>query len=415
VSRWRSRGRWPLLLAIVALLSPGWGGVGHAQFQMPDPKEMSGIPRPVTDLPERTVSVRVIRGSLSNNLPGQAVEFTVDGKVTTVKTDENGRAELGPLTPGATVQTATTVDGERLESQPFPVPAQGGIRLLLVATDKEKEAQTAREAAAPAVPGTVVLAGETRLVVEPDEETVRVYYLLDIVNSARTAVTPQTPFTFDAPTGAVGVTVLEGSTPMAQATGTRVRVTGPFPPGNTFVQVGFGLPPKNGTVEVVQQFPAAMQHVGIIVKKVGDATLTSPQIARQQDISSNRVTYIAAAGGGVAAGQPLTFTITGLPHHSPTPLYIALGLAVVVALAGLWFARRPAAQTKVSERRELIARRERLFQELVRLEADHRRGRGDGVRYRTRREELIAALEHVYGALESDDSPDPAGRAGVAA
>ena len=392
-----------------------WPAMASAQFQMPDPKEMSGIPRPVTDLPERTVSVRVIRGSLSNNLPNQPVDFTVDGKVTTVKTDENGRAELGPLAAGATVQTATTVDGERLESQAFPVPAQGGIRLLLVATDKEKEAQAAREAAAPAVPGTVVIAGESRMVIEPDEDTVRVYYLLDVVNSARTAVTPTAPFMFDAPTGATGVTLLEGSSPMANVTGTRVRVSGAFPPGNTLVQVGFSLPQKNGTVDVVQQFPAAMQHVGIIVKKVGDAKLSSPQIARQQDLSSNQVTYIAAAGGEVAVGQPVTFTITGLPHHSTTPLYLSLALAIVVTLAGIWFAWRPSGQPKSGDRRELIARRERLFQEFVRLEAAHKRGRGDGARYRTRREELVSALEHVYGALEYDEGPDPAGRAGVTA
>ena len=39
-----------------------------AQFQMPDPKQMAGIPRPVTDLPNGTVSVRLIRGQLSNNI-----------------------------------------------------------------------------------------------------------------------------------------------------------------------------------------------------------------------------------------------------------------------------------------------------------------------------------------------------------
>ena len=51
----------------------------HAQggFQMPDPKQMSGIPRPVTDLPDRAISVRVIRGSLSNNIANQPVELRV--------------------------------------------------------------------------------------------------------------------------------------------------------------------------------------------------------------------------------------------------------------------------------------------------------------------------------------------------
>ena len=50
-----------------------------AQFAMPDPKEMSGIPRPVPvgDLPNRTVSVRLIRGALSNNIANQPVELPI--------------------------------------------------------------------------------------------------------------------------------------------------------------------------------------------------------------------------------------------------------------------------------------------------------------------------------------------------
>ena len=392
------------------------GSVANAQFQMPDPKQMSGIPRPVNDLPDRTISVRVIRGDLSNNLSDQPVEFIIDGKPQTVKTDSGGRAQVGPVQAGATVKAVTTVDGERIESQEFPAPVQGGIRLMLVATDKEKEAQAARDAAAPAVPGTVVLAGETRIVMEPDEDTVRVYYLLDITNNARTKVQLAAPFEFEAPTGALGVTLMEGSSPQADVVGTRVRVQGPFASGGTFVQVAFALPQANGTVELQQQFPANMEHLGVIVKKVGDARLTSPLIQRQQDMPAGGETYIAAAGGAVQAGQPVALTVSGLPHHSAVPRYAALTLAVAIAACGAWFALRPAPQTRQAERKQLIARRERLFQDLVKLEADQRRGKGDAVRYAARREEIVAALERIYGALESDEgTPDPSGRTGVAA
>jgi hypothetical protein len=67
----------------------------------------------------------------------------------------------------------------------------------------------------------------------------------------------------------------------------------------------------------------------------------------------------------------------------------------------------------------------------VRLENDRRRGKIDDRRYAARREELIAALEQVYSALDSHDvgpepptpsrwetrggDPGPAGRAGLAA
>src|SRR5580698_938274 len=113
-----------------------------AQFQMPDPKQMSGIPRPVTDLPNGTVSVRLIRGALSNNIQNFPVELHVGSEVRTAKTDEAGRAEFGGLPAGETLKAVAVVDGERLESEAFPAPAQGGIRLLLVATDTAKAPST---------------------------------------------------------------------------------------------------------------------------------------------------------------------------------------------------------------------------------------------------------------------------------
>ena len=388
-----------------------------AQFAMPDPKQMSGIPRPVTDLPERTVSVRVIRGDLSKNIPNQPVDLLVDGKAQTVKTDANGRAEFGPLTPGATVKAVTVVDGERLESQEFPSPPQGGVRLLLVATDKEKEAQAAEEAKAPAVTGAVVLAGETRFVIEPDEETARVYYLLDITNTARAPVNPPAPFEFEAPSGALSVSahgriVTAGQGHRQAGAGGRDRSRR----GTRSSRLATSCRVSGGTIDIAQTFPATIEHLGVIVKKVGDARLTSPQIERQQEMPASNQLYIAAAGGTVQAGQPVRLTLSGLPHHSATPRWVALGLASAVLILGVWFSTRSVQDPRGSERRQLIARREKLFQELLRLEADHRRGKGDPSRYVTRREELLAALEHVYGALDSDDTnPDPAGRAGMAA
>ena len=59
---------------------------------MPDPKQMSGIPRPVDDLPAGSVSVRLIRGRLTNNIAGHPVDLLVGGKKQTVKTDDGGRA-----------------------------------------------------------------------------------------------------------------------------------------------------------------------------------------------------------------------------------------------------------------------------------------------------------------------------------
>ena len=390
-----------------------------AQIAMPDAKQMSGIPRPVDDLPAGTVSIRLVRGDLSNNIVNHPVELHVGGKINVVATDENGRAQFSGLTAGAPLKAVAVVDGERLESQDFQAPAGGGIRMLLVATDKEKQAKAAAEAAAPAIAGSVVIGGESRIVIEPDgEERARVYYLLDIANTARSPVNPSTPFTFDTPADALGTTIMEGSSPQAVANGTRVQVKGPFPPGNTLVQAAFALPVSvGGSIEISQQFPATLEHLAVIVKKVGNARLSSPQLAKQQEMPANGELYIAGAGSGaITAGQPVMLTVSGLPHHSTVPRWIALSIALGIVLVGVWAASRQDPEVRGAARKALIGRREKLFQDLVRLELDRRRGRGDQSRYAARREELVAALEHVYGALDSDDpTPESAGAAGVTA
>ena len=94
----------------------------------------------------------------------------IGDKVQTVKTDA-GRAQFDHLNPGATLKAVAVVDGERLESQEFPMPGQGGIRLMLVATDKEKEAKAAAAAKEPAVTGQVILGNGTRVIIEPKRRT----------------------------------------------------------------------------------------------------------------------------------------------------------------------------------------------------------------------------------------------------
>src|SRR5262245_39729068 len=72
-----------------------------AQFQMPDVRQMSGIPRPVDDLPNGSISVRLVRGSLSNNIANHPVELRVGDRTLSGKTDDAGRAQFDKLTPGA--------------------------------------------------------------------------------------------------------------------------------------------------------------------------------------------------------------------------------------------------------------------------------------------------------------------------
>jgi hypothetical protein len=386
----------------------------QAQFQMPDPKQMSGIPRPVTDLPAGSISVRLIRGSLSNNITNHPVELHVGTKVQTVKTDEGGRAQFDKVPAGTAVKATADVDGEHLESQEFPAPASGGIRLMLVATDKNAAPATSPEA--PAIAGQVVVTNQSRIVMEPGDESVNVFYLLDIENTARVPVNPPTPFEFDMPSESVGAGIMDGSSPQASVAGHRVVVQPPFPPGHTFVQVGMAIPAPTGSVDVTLTLPANLQSLAVVAQKVGDATLSSAQITSQREMPADGQLFIAGTGGPVAAGQPIVLSLSGLPHHSRVPRFIALALALGIALAGVFAGGAPVSETtnRTAERKRLTARRERLLNDLVRLEADQRAGRGDARRYASRREELVAALEHVYGALD-DDTAAPADRTVVAA
>jgi len=289
-----------------------------------------------------------------------------------------------------------------------------------VATDKEKAARDAAAASAPAVTGQVVLSDQSRIIVEPGDGTLDVYYLLTIANRASTPVKTATPFVFDMPSGAQGTTILEGSSPLARVDGAKVFVDGPFPPGDTSVQVGSSLPVSSGSVDITQRFPATFEQLGVIARKVGDLKISSPQFTRQQEMPTNGEIAIVAEGGTIQSGQPFMLTVSGLPHHSVVPRFTSLALALAIGLVGVWAASKPEEPgQRKTERQQLVAKREKLFQELVRLENDRRHDRGDRVRYGERRAELCAALEQVYGALDTDeadtDAPTGMGRPQAAA
>jgi len=387
------------VLCVASAASAQQGG-----FAMPDPKQMSGIPRPVDDLPKGAISVRLIRGELSNNIAGHPVDLHIGSDVRTVKTDEAGRAQFNDVPAGAAVKATADVDGEHLESQEFPAPAEGGIRLMLVATDKAKAAAAA---AAPAVTGHVVIGEQSRIVMQPREEALDVFYLLDIANNAKSPVNPAAPFEFEMPDGARGCGIMQGSSPQAAVTGAHVTVQGPFAPGSTFVQVACEVPAASGEVAIAQRFPAALEHLAVVVKKLGNTALRSPQLREQRELPAEGEVFIAATGGAVAAGQPIALNVDGIPHHSSAPRRIALSLALAIALAGVWAAGRPAEDrtARSSERKRLSARRDKLFNELVRLEQERRGGRVDDRRYTTRREEVVGSLEQIYSALDGDDLP----------
>jgi hypothetical protein len=397
-----------LVLAAASLLATV--SALHAQSvsgaQMPDAKQMSGIPLPVGDLAPGTVTVRVVRGSMTNVIPGQVVELTGGPSPLSAKTNDAGRAEFTGLAPGARVKASTTVNGERLESQEFTVPPAGGTRVALVATDPEMQKRTEEDrrfGQAPATTGMVGLGERSRFVFEMGEEGLNVFALLDIVNSARVPVQPPQPVVFDLPETAQGPGILQGSTPQAVLAGKRVTVNGPFPPGSTVVQFGYSLAIPGASLTVDQKLPLALNQVSVMAQKVGGMELHSPQIAEHRDMPLQGETFIVAKGPAVAAGQTVSFTLSGLPHKAVWPRNLALALAVVILAAGVWGSTRSGKSAPDDERRRrLEARRDRLFGELTSIEEQHRQESIDPERYAARRAELVAALERLYAEMDGE-------------
>jgi hypothetical protein len=383
-----------LLFAILTLAAPAF-----AQFQMPDPKEMAGIPRPVTDLPDGHISVRLIRGQLSNNIQGHPVELHAGSKIITVKTDENGRAEFSGVGAGTSVKAVAIVDGERLESQEFPAPKQGGIRLMLVATPKGDSSPP------PVVQpqtGNVVFGDQTRVIIDWTDDALQVYYVLDIQNSARVPVNPPSALILEMPTGASQTTVLAGA-PQVVARGDRVTMTGPFAPGKTDVQVAYRYPLSDGAASISQTLPVPVGSMAVLMKKVGEMRFTSPQLPAQQEREFEGERYILAQGPPLGAGATLALEISGLPHHSPVPRRIAVTLALLMLGGGLWAAMRvPPQGANTARAKQLTGRRERIFNDLIRLEQQRRAGSLDAARYAERRQALIAQLERVYRDLDAE-------------
>jgi hypothetical protein len=373
--------------------------------QMPDARQMSGVPLPVGDLATGTVTVRVVRGSMTDVIAGQSVELT-GGVSRSATTNDAGRAEFTGLAPGMRVKASTVVHGQRLESQEFSVPSNGGVRVALVAAAGTASGPAAPPQAAqvPAQTGTVVLSERSRFVFEMGDEALNVFALLDIVNSASGPVQPSSPVVFDLPEAALGAGTLEGSSSQAVVAGKQVRVSGPFAPGSTLVQFAYSLPISGASLTFEQRLPIGLAQLSVMAQKVGPMELHSAQIAEHRDMPLQGETFIVAKGPAIPAGQTVSVTFNGLPHHAVWPRNLALALAVLILAGGVWGSRRGGKTVSVEKARRgrLESRRDKLFAELTALEDQHRRQAVEPDRYARRRAELTAALERVLAEIDGE-------------
>ena len=394
-------------LLSMAAVAPAQVMPGAGSTPMPDAKRMSGVPLPVGDLPVGTVVVRVARGAVTNPIAGQSVTLVVAGTPRTATTNESGRAEFSGLPVGAQVKASATVGTESLTSQEFPVPSTGGVRVALVATDPELEKKAAEDrqlAQGPAQRGIVVLDDQSRFVFELGDQSLSVFNIVQILNTAKTPVEPPQPVIFELPKGATGAGLLDGSSPQAKLAGGLVTVTGPFAPGQTLVQFAYAMPYSGPDLSFDLKVPVALMRLTVLAQKGGELKLTSPQFAGQREMSTQGQTFILAQGPALKAGDAVTLNFIGLPHAPTWPRNLAVLAAVLILGGGAWGSLRPrrASANEQERHRQLSARRDRLFADLTDLEDRHRAGAIDSERFALRRRELVAALERVYAELDEE-------------
>jgi hypothetical protein len=93
----------------------------------------AGMPLNDGTIAPGTITVRIVEGAFTRDIGGVRVDLEMTGgKVESAVTGADGRAEFAHVPIGAQVRASATVDGEPLVSQTFQVPAQSGVRLLLV-------------------------------------------------------------------------------------------------------------------------------------------------------------------------------------------------------------------------------------------------------------------------------------------
>ena len=332
----------------------------------------------------------------------------------TGKTDEQGRAQFDDLAAGALVQATTHLDGETLTSQEFPVPAQGGVRVALIAGIAAAAAKEKAEAEAaaklPARQGVVEIGPESRIIIEYQDDNLTVFYLLDVLNNARTPIDIGGPLLLRLPTGAAGASMMQGSSPKASAKGDMVTITGPFPPGKTVAQIGFSLPQAGANHTLRQTWPAALAQVFVGVEKIGNIQISSPQLTDVREMNSEGQPFVIATGGRLNAGDTLILNLTGLPAHNNTPRNAALIAALVMFVVRAWFALSPA-KAHAAQDAKLNVRREKLLSEVVALE--RKRGRKPlSEADEARLERVTAELERVIAELDSAIVPERYGATG---
>jgi hypothetical protein len=99
------------------------------------------------------------------------------------------------------------------------------------------------------------------------------------------------------------------------------------------------MPYSGPVARIEQRWPIALPQITVLVAREAGLDVRSPQFTDTREMQGDNGQPLAlATGGGLAAGASLAFEVIGLPHHASWPRYVALALAGLIILIGVWAA-----------------------------------------------------------------------------
>jgi hypothetical protein len=413
-----------------------FAGTAFAQppAQEGDAQAMAARPLMVGDLPAGTVTVRVGRGSLSNAAVGVDVVASVTapgGKATmrTEKTKSDGRATFADLAVGAEFQAQAVVDGQRLQTASFAIPAEGGARLMLLSQQSQDESageeapaaanphagahghggtptETANAGEGTSDPSLLRVSGSSKLLIDLREDALAVMENLVLENTSdRVFRADHGGLAIPLPAGANGVEAIEGSARLELEQGSALLLREAIPPSSSPtppVQARFGFlvaTAGENAITLRQPMPLGIEEPVVMVPESVHLTPAAPGLqamASQTDDRGARIQVFQLAS--VPRNGVLSITVSGLPTRGGLGKIIATVLVAVLVCALVLGWRRPRVENRLEKRR---GRRDELFAELVEVERARRAAGADDAPLARRRAELVAAIE-------ATDTPSPA-------
>jgi hypothetical protein len=208
-----------------------------------------------------------------------------------------------------------------------------------------------------------------------------------------------------------GIAVHGPFTPQRSIAGTSAKAAGQE------VSFGFVLPYRGDTREFVQSMPNGIGPFTLITEQASaerpvDITVTGPGIGPREARELGGRKYWVMPGEALPPGGVLKFTLHGLPSTDATGRVVAAVLSLLLVGSAVVLARRPkgtrpGVARAADERVRLTNLREALFAELVTNERARRANGGAGgepaSEPSSERKQLVARLERVYRDLAALD------------